>query len=193
MQGNSKTLNSTFNGIDMSDYKNVYYWEPGSGILTGGSVAICVDGCPDVVGDTCLNVGAYAAAYTAAGGLDPIYEDAGGTLCQPGGDFYDSTDFFGVGGRCFPEAGTTEFNELLDGLADIEILQQVISDFGYAWREMLYIAAGTFVVAFIFILLMRCMVAPLVYTLVIGSWFGLFVLTLFLFTTWRDLEVRREA
>lgn len=179
----------------MRDYSNVYYFDPSN----PEALALCVESCPDAVYSCvandpeckviCLDAGAYAPLSNHP----DIYPPDAAALCPT--ETYKSSDILGLGGRCVPSVDAIESIVIgfFDEVNGVEKLQQVISDFGYAWRPMLYLMTGAFVIALLVIVLMRCIVAPLIYGLILFGWLSLGVLTVFLFTTWRSLQDKWDA
>jgi hypothetical protein len=88
---------------------------------------------------------------------------------------------------------TTIAKYFWDNVNSFQTLQEIFSDFSYAWKKMLYIMAASFGFSLIVVFSMRCLVAPIVYGLLLAAWGSFTVLTIFLIYTWRRLQVGCHA
>jgi hypothetical protein len=200
-QNNTKIVELTYSGLDMTDYTHLYYFDPADvGIEEVGGLSLCVRSCPteavtclntsDSVNascpgwDICLNGGPYGPVAE-----HPDLSDADrATICPS--STYPTDDFLDLGGRCIPtqSAGATVVNAFWEQLGRIDTIQQIFADFRHVWKVMLYILAGAFGVTLLLMFLMRYIVAPLVYSILFLGWIGMGILTYFLFATWRQLQ-----
>eukprot|EP00051_Salpingoeca_urceolata_P033674 m.21737 g.21737 ORF g.21737 m.21737 type:complete len:667 (-) comp6538_c0_seq2:124-2124(-) len=209
---NSRLVNDSNSGLDLSGRKYLYYRDPSD----KNAAKICVPECPNVLTATgeptvkdcnagpartqcqelyhvCLtDIGPYTVHPASATSMATTAADSANDGCPP--DVYDSSDKIGLR-RCAPNSDLKKsgFGGLVGSFYDRvddagEELQKIFSDFAESAKIILLASVGALMMSFFLIILLYCLTGVIVYTLVFMSVVAMVGLTAFLGKQWTDLR-----
>eukprot|EP00043_Microstomoeca_roanoka_P009018 m.86177 g.86177 ORF g.86177 m.86177 type:complete len:643 (+) comp14455_c0_seq3:239-2167(+) len=179
-------------GLDMRDYRYLYYVDPTA--ASGPYTTVCVSSCPSIstvcsTGNDCENAGVCfnSGPYTY---INSSSIPDGESVCP---DYvYESSTLLGLR-RCVPSANSTLAADFFTIINSYALVEQVFSDLIAGYEIFGYAAAVAVVVCFIVIILMRCFVKVLVYSLVVLGLVGTLALSVVTYMDWKDLSDKLNA
>eukprot|EP00054_Salpingoeca_dolichothecata_P026510 m.189895 g.189895 ORF g.189895 m.189895 type:complete len:667 (+) comp25677_c0_seq7:74-2074(+) len=202
---NTRQVNDSNSGLDMTNYKYLYYQDP----TDFGTLKLCVSECPSVSSGTldCSTAsncnGANNLTNICLSGVYSIHGASANSIATPdldkgdNGDgcpdvIYDSSNALGLR-RCVPSESlsgafasyVTSFYSDLNGS---ETIQRILADFQHAALRILYCCLIAFGLACLCIILLRFFVKIMVYTLIFASCVLLIAITGVLWRQYKKLK-----
>lgn len=206
-QKNEQVLaNQSNSGLDLTDRPYLYDISP----TNSSSLKLCVPACPSVEDITAVqsctdNLTACTEAKVCLSQSpyniypETTADDAKDNGCPE--EIYNtiSESTFNLYRRCIPfQPQLGEFisqllNDLYESINNLDILQNIFSDFSTVRNEIAYLLLISLGICLVVMILMRCLTAPMVYASIIGGNAALIACCYFSFREWDNQKAANDA
>eukprot|EP00051_Salpingoeca_urceolata_P006769 m.89580 g.89580 ORF g.89580 m.89580 type:complete len:652 (+) comp14976_c1_seq3:89-2044(+) len=193
-EANSQQINSSNSGLDLRNRSYLFYFG-----VPELDLQLCVEDCPGLDA-SCADCATNSSCLCQSLGVclnssDGTYILSPATPGDIGGcadDVYESADLLRLR-RCLPKEAGSLAQNIYNVLNTEDILHEIFADFYNARFEIGACAGAAVALSLLIIVLMRCIVAPAIYSVVFIAIAATVGLTGFLWLEYRDLKLEVET